>query len=84
MHQNICDEYLGDIDAKQLSTMMLSLTNINKYVSSIPEIVGGAILEADKPLMVSADYEYTYDGDPMTTKPTGRRFVGLHIEPHHD
>ena len=41
MHQKIGDGYLGDIDSKQLSIMMLSLTNINKYVSSIPEIVGG-------------------------------------------
>ena len=81
MQQNICDECLGDLDPKQLSTMLLSLTNINKYVSGIPEIVGGAILEAAKSLMFSADFEYTYAGDPMTTKPTGRRFVGLRIEP---
>ena len=82
MHRQICDEYLGDIDPKQFCAMLLSLTNTNRFVSSIPEIVGGAVIEADKPLMVSADYEYTYDGDdPMTTQLKERRFVGLHIEP---
>lgn len=78
-HQQIGDEYLGDIHPKQLSTMLLSLTKTNDFKSSIPEIFGGAVIEADQPLMVMADYEYTWDGDPKTTMPTARRFVGLHI-----
>lgn len=83
-HQNICDEYLGDIDPKQLSVMLLNLSNTNNCVSSIPEIFGGAVIDADKPLMVMADFEYTWDGDPKITLPVNRRFVGLHIMPEHD
>lgn len=84
LHQHFCDEYLGDIDPKQLSTMLLSLTNTNESKSSIPEILGDALIEPDKRLMVMAEFEYTVDTDRKTTQSTGRRCVGLLIMPEHD
>jgi hypothetical protein len=84
LHQQFCDEYLGDIDAKQLNTMLLSLTNTNECKSSIPEIFGGALIEPDKRLMVIAEFEYTVDTDRETTQSPGRRCVGLYIMPEHD
>ena len=83
-HQHFRDEHLGDIDTKQLSTMLLSLTNTNECKNSIPEILGGALIEADKRLMVLAEFEYTVDTDRKTTQSTGRRCVGLYIMPEHD
>ena len=84
LHQHFCDEYLGDIDATQLSTMLLSLTNTNEGKSNIKEIVGGALIEADKRLMVLAEFEYTVDTDRKTNQSTGRRCVGLYIMPEND
>ena len=84
MHQHFRDEHLGDIDTKQLSTMLLSLTNTNECKNSIPEILGGALMEADKCLMVLAEFEYMVDTDRKTTQSTGRRCVGLYIMPEHD
>ena len=82
--EGFCDEYLGDIHLKQLSTMLFSLANTNNFKSSIPEIFGGAVFEIEQPLMVMADFEYTWEGDSKTTMPIGRRFVGLHIVSDHN
>jgi hypothetical protein len=84
LHQHFYDEYLGNIDTKQLSTMLLSLTSPSGYKNSIPEILGDALMETNKRLMVMAEFEYTVDTDPKSTQPTGRRCVGLLIMPEHD
>lgn len=84
LHQFFCDEYLGDIDPKQLSTMLLSLTNTNECKRIVAEILGNAVIEADKRLMVMAEFEYTVDTDRKTTQSTGRRCVSLLIMPEHD
>lgn len=84
LHRFFCNEYLGDIDTEQLSTMLLSLTSTNDFKNSIPEILGDALIEADERLMVMAEFEYTVDTDRKTTQSTGRRCVGLLIMPEHD
>ena len=84
LHQHFYDEYLGDIDPKELSTMLLSLTNNNDFKNSIPEVFSGAPFEADMRLMVMAEFEYTVDTDRKTTQSTKRRCVGLLIMPEYD
>lgn len=84
LHQFFCDEHLGDIDTKQLSTMLLSLTNTSECNSSIREILGDALIESDNRLMVMGEFEYTVDTDRRTTQSTERRCVGLLIMPEHD
>ena len=54
------------------------------FRSSIPEILGGALIEADKRLMVLAEFEYTVDTDRKTSRSTGRRCVGLLIMPENE
>jgi hypothetical protein len=84
LHQHFYDEYLGDIDTEQLSTILLSLTNTNDFKNSIPEIVGGALTGADNRLMVLAEFECTVDTDRKTSRSTGRRCVGLLIMPENE
>jgi hypothetical protein len=84
LHQHFYDEYLGNIDTKQLSKMLLSLTGTNDLKNSIPEILGDEFVQGDERLMDMAEFEYTVDTDRNTTQSTGRRCVGLLIMPEHD
>jgi hypothetical protein len=77
-HKRILPEYLGDIDPE---LMLQNLTNINPHVNSINEIRFGLAQmgERGKVLTVSAAFEYAWDGNPKTTIPVAKRFVGLGI-----
>lgn len=77
-HKQTMPEYLGDINPELL---LQNLTNINPHHSSIDEIrFGLAELEKrGKVLTVNANFEYTWEGDPKTTIPVAKRFVGIII-----
>ena len=80
MHNNICSEYLGDIDAELL---LQNLTNTNNHFNTIDELRSGPaeLAKHGTVLTVMADYEFEWQGDPKTTKPTSKRFVRLTVDP---
>lgn len=80
MHTEVSEEYLGDIDPKQLRTILLNLFNTNNFSSSIPEIFGCAVIEGDTPMMVMGEFEYSWEGDPKTSVPTERRPISVRIK----
>jgi hypothetical protein len=65
------DVYLGSLDQKHFTTMLLNLAGGSE--DGMSEIIQDDVEQAE--YTVRGTYEYTWEGDPATTLPSGRRLV---------
>ena len=75
MEKKTLPEYLGDITPELL---LQNLTNTNQHAQETINTIRALNPER---LMVSAEYEFEWEGDSKTTLPKSKRFVGFSIVP---